>query len=52
MIESIGDTLSASISGAALENECYEKEILVRYTRSEKAIRAVIIKSEKVQTLF
>lgn len=52
IIEAVGDAFSASMSGTAIESGFLDEQIRVRNNSSGKTIRAVIIDSGKVQTLF
>jgi flagella basal body P-ring formation protein FlgA len=52
IIEAIGDTFSASMQGTALDNGYINQQIRVRNSSSGKTIRAVVVESGKVQTLF
>lgn len=52
MIEAVGDRFSTSMLGTALDNGYLNQQIRVRNISSGKSIRAVVVESGKVHTLF
>ncbi|MGF1698134.1 flagellar basal body P-ring formation chaperone FlgA [Vibrio lamellibrachiae] len=52
MIEAVGDNFSTSMLGTALDSGYLQQQIRVRNNSSGKTIRAVVIESGKVHTLF
>ncbi|MCK6263361.1 flagellar basal body P-ring formation chaperone FlgA [Vibrio sp. ZSDE26] len=52
IIEAVGDSFSASMLGLALDNGYLDQQIRVKNNSSGKTIRAVVLESGKVHTLF
>ena len=52
IIEAVGDNFSTSMQGTALDNGYLDQQIRVRNNSSGKTIRAVVMDSGKVHTLF